>query len=122
MNSEEAFLFSTFKEFCKCWRSGANSRVFIESVNGKAFINFSAFLGNPDDVHFKPWQSKRNLSKVQRKKSSKKIKCDNDRAAQFQERKQKEEEAASVELSQFKVTCTAVVFHLKLHMGPHDMT
>ena len=95
MNSEASFLFSTFNEFYKCWRSGANSRLFIESVNGKAFINFSAFLGNPDDAHFKPWHSKRNPSKVQRKKSAKKIKRDNDRAARFQESKRKEEEAAS---------------------------
>ena len=95
MNSEASFLFSTFNEFYKCWRSGANSRLFIESVNGKAFINFSAFLGNPDDAHFKPWHSKRNPSKVQRKKSAKKIKRDNDRAARFQESKRKEEVAAS---------------------------
>ena len=87
MNSETSFVFSTFNEFYKCWRSGANSCLFIESVHGKAFINFSAFLGNPDDVHLKPWQSKRNPSMVQRKKSAKKIKCDNDRAVQFQESK-----------------------------------
>ena len=99
MNSEASFLFSTFNEFYKCWRSGANSRLFIESVNGKAFINFSAFLGNPDDVHFKPWHSKRNPSKVQRKKSAKKIKRDNDRAARFQESKRKEKEAASASKS-----------------------
>ena len=100
MNSEASFLFSTFNEFYKCWRSGANSCLFIESVNGKAFINFSAFLGNPDDVHFKPWHTKRNPSKVQRKKSEKKIKRDNDRAARFQARKRKEEEeAASVSKS-----------------------
>ena len=100
MNSEEAFLFSTFKEFCKCWRSGANSRVSIESVKRKAFINFSAFLGYPDDVHFNPWQSKRNPSKGPRKKSANKIKRDNDRAARFQARKRKEEEeAASVSKS-----------------------
>ena len=46
-------------------------------------------------MHFKPWHSKRNPSKVQRKKSAKKIKRDNDRAARFQESKRKEEEAAS---------------------------
>ena len=95
MNSEASFLFSTFNEFYKCWRSGTNARLFIESVKGKAFINFSAYLGNPDDVHFKPWHSKRNPSKVQRKKSAKKIKRDNDRAARFQESKRKEEEAVS---------------------------
>ena len=95
MNSEASFLFSTFNEFYKCWRSGTNARLFIDSVKGKAFITFSAYLGNPDDVHFKPWHTKRNPSKVQRKKSEKKIKRDNDRAARFQERKKKEKEAAS---------------------------
>ena len=64
-------------------------------MNGKAFINFSAFLGYPDDVHFNPWQSNRNPSKRSRKKSINKLKRDNDRAARFQERKRNEEEAAS---------------------------
>mgnify|MGYP003329483016 CR=1 FL=1 len=100
MNSEASFLFSTFNEFYKCWRSGANSRLFIESVNGKAFINFSAFIGYPDNAHFKPWQHERNPSKGPRKKSANKIKRDNDRAARFQARKRKEEEeAASVSKS-----------------------
>ena len=94
-NSEAAFLFSTFKEFFKCWKSGTNARVFIESVNGRAFVTFSAFIGFPEDVHFKPRQWKRNPSKEPRKKSANKIKRDNDRAARFQAKKRKEEEAAS---------------------------
>ena len=96
MNSEAAFLFSTIKEFYKCWRSGTRARVFIESFNrGGAFVNFSAYLGHPDDVHFRPRPSKRNPSRGPRKKSEKRIKRDNDRAARFQERKRKEEAAAS---------------------------
>ena len=87
-------MFATFKEFLKCWRSGTKARVIIESVNGKAFVNFSAFLGDPDDAHFKPRPSKRIPSKGPRKKSDKKIKRDNDRAARFQDRKRRE--AASV--------------------------
>ena len=95
--SEEAFLFSTFKEFCKCWRSGARARVIMESANGNTFVNFSAFLGNPDNVHFQPRPSKRNPTTAPRKKSEKKIKRDNDRAARFQEQKRnKQEGAASV--------------------------
>ena len=100
MNSEEAFLFSTFKEFFKCWKSGTNARVFIESVNGRAFVTFSTFLGFPEDVHFKPRQWKRDPSKGPRKKSANKIKRDNDRAARFHERKRKEEEAASASKSE----------------------
>ena len=99
MNSEAAFLFSTFKEFYKCWRSGTRSRVFIESFNGQAFVNFSAFLGHPGDVHFKPRPTKRNPSRGPRKKSEKKTKRDNDRAARFQQQKRKEEEAASASIS-----------------------
>ena len=91
MNSEEAFLFATFKEFYKCWRSGTKARVIIEAVNGKAFVNFSAFLGNPDDAHFKRRPSKWNPSKGPRKKSDNKIKRDNDRAARYQERRRREE-------------------------------
>ena len=53
-----------------------------------------AFLGDPDDAHFKPRPSKRIPSKGPRKKSDKKIKRDNDRAARFQDRKRRE--AASV--------------------------
>ena len=99
MNSEAAFLFSTFKEFYKCWRSGTRARVFIESFNGQAFINFSAFLGHPGDAHFNPRPTKRNPSRGPRKKSEKKTKRDNDRAARFQQRKRKEEEAASASIS-----------------------
>ena len=99
LNSEAAFLFSTFKEFYKCWRSGTRARVFIESFNGGAFVNFSTFLGHPGDVHFNPRPTKRNPSRGPRKKSEKKRKRDNDRAARFQERKRKEEEAASVSAS-----------------------
>ena len=93
--SEEAFLFSTFKEFCKCWRSGTRARVIMESMNGNTFVNFSAYLGHPDNVHFQPRPSKRNPTTVPRKKSEKKIKRDNDRAARFQEQKRKKEEGAA---------------------------
>ena len=91
--SEGAFLFSTFMEFCKCWRSGARTRVTMESMNGRAFVNFSAFLGHPDNDHFQPRPSNRNPTKLPRKKS--KIKRDNDRAARFQELKRKEAASAS---------------------------
>ena len=55
--TEEAFLFSTFVEFNKCWSSGKRSRLVIESVNGHAFVNFSAFLGNPKTMHFAPGEN-----------------------------------------------------------------
>ena len=54
--TEEVFLLSTFSEFIKCWKSSRRSRLFIDSVNGQAFVNFSVFLGNPSDVHSTPRQ------------------------------------------------------------------
>ena len=92
---EEAFLFSTFTEFNKCWRSGTKARVIMESFNGAAFVNFSAYLGYPNDVHFHSRPEKRNPPKKPRKKSEKKVKRDNERASRFQSKKRKEEEEAA---------------------------
>ena len=95
--TEEAFLFSTFYEFIKCWKSSKRSRLFIDSVNGNAFVNFSAFLGDPSEAHFQPNSRRRKPppKESKRKKSSKKIQRDNDRAAKFQEKKRQEQAAAS---------------------------
>ena len=99
-NTEEAFLLSTFSEFVKCWKSSKKSRLFIESVNGMAFMNFSVFLGNPSEAHsphYTPHHQRRYPSSKEnkRKKSAKKIQRDNERAAKFQENKRKELAAAS---------------------------
>ena len=90
--NEEAFLLSTFSEFVKLWRSRKNSRLFIESVNGSAFISFSAFLGYPKNVR---WTQSSQSQRNPKKKSSRKIQRDNNRAANFQERKRQEEAAAT---------------------------
>ena len=100
--TEEAFLFSTFVEFNKCWRSGKRSRLVIESVNGNAFVNFSAFLGHPETMHFAPGEKRsqrRYSNKKPKKKSKRKTQRDNDRAARFQEKKRQEREAAVTEAS-----------------------
>ena len=90
--NEEAFLLSTFSEFVKLWRSRKNSRLFVESVNGSAFISFSASVGYPKNVRrTQSSQSQRNP----KKKSSRKIQRDNNCAANFQERKRQEEAAAT---------------------------
>ena len=96
--TEEAFLFSTFVEFNKCWSSGKKSRLVIESFNGFAFVNFSAFLGHPKTMHSAP-QEKRDPGSKSRKKSKQKTQRDNERAARFQERKRQEREAAASEAS-----------------------
>ena len=98
--TEEAFLLSTFSEFVKCWKASKKSRLFIESVNGMAFVNFTAFLGNPGEAHFTPStphpQSRHPAPRESKKKKSfKKIQRDNERAAKFQEKKRQEQAAAS---------------------------
>ena len=98
-HTEEAFLLSAFSEFVKCWKSSKKLCLFIESVNGMAFMNFSVFLGNPSDAHSSPnpHPQRRHPSPKEnkRKKSSKKIQRDNERAAKYQENKRKELAAAS---------------------------
>lgn len=89
--TQEAFLLSTFVEFNKCWISGKRSRLFIETVNGNAFMNFSVFLGHPGKPHFAP----KNPQPPKKVKSKRKADRDNERAARFQERKRKEMEAAA---------------------------
>ena len=109
--SEEAFLQATFREFTKCWGSGKRARIFVESVNGGAFVSFSTFLGNPGAPHIDP----RNFNIAARtsrhpeghhdsqnggnphfrtapkKKSKRKTERDNARAAEFQRKKKKED-------------------------------
>ena len=96
--SEGAFLFATFMEFNKCWRSGKKSRLIVESVNGFAFINFSAYLGHPESMHVAPPEKRKPGSTVKRKprkKSKKKTERDNVRAARFQAKKRQEKDAAA---------------------------
>ena len=86
--TDKAFLLSTFCEFIKYWKSSKRSRLFIDSVNSNAFVNFSVFLGDPSETHFHPTSQSRRRNpspkESKRKKSSKKIQRDNERAAQFQ--------------------------------------
>ena len=71
----------------------------IESINGSAFINFSAFLGHPKTVHVPP-PEKDKPGRKSRKNSKKKTERDNERAAKFQARiQQSERDAAASEAS-----------------------
>ena len=105
--SEEAFLQATLSEFIKCWGSGKRARIFVESVNGGAFVNFSTFLGNPGAPHIDPRKSKMaartsrhpeghhdtqnggnpHFQATSKKKSKRKTERDNARAAEFQKKK-----------------------------------
>ena len=111
--SEEAFLQATLREFTKCWGSGKRARIFVESVNGGAFVSFSTFLGNPGAPHVNPRKSKMaartnghpegqhdnqnggnpHSQATSKKKSKRKTDRDNARAAEFQKKKKKEEAA-----------------------------
>ena len=89
-STEEAFLLASFREFVKCWKSSKMLRLFVESVNGMAFMNFSVFLGNPSEAHSPHSFPQRRYpfpEKSRKKKSFKKIQRDNERAAKFQAKK-----------------------------------
>ena len=103
--TEKDFLFATFNEFLKCWGSGGRSRLFMESKESGAFVNFSAFLGHPgmrrsfqqskmaSDEEIQAQDPKSNSDskeKKSKKKSKKKTERDNQLAAIFQKRKKDE--------------------------------
>ena len=100
-SSEGAFLYATFGEFVKCWGSGARSRLFIESVNKNAFVNFSAYLGHPGAEHFVSKKETKdnvdgNPKPKSRGKSKRKTERDNQLAALFQQKKREEGERVAV--------------------------
>ena len=70
-NSESAFVFGSVLEFIKCWEAGSDSRLILETINGKAWVNFSCCLGRPHANHV--------VTKIQ--KSPRKEFKDNVRAA-----------------------------------------
>ena len=51
-NSEEAFVWSSFREVLKVWRKGSNEASFnLDIKNGKATLQLNFMLGNPSDPH-----------------------------------------------------------------------
>ena len=71
-NSEANFVFRNVFEFMNAWESGKDSKLILESRNGKAWVNFSCYLGAPQDQHVKP----------KRRKSSRQMERDNMRVHQ----------------------------------------
>ena len=51
-NSEADFLFSSVIEFMNLWKSRKDGSIKIECKEGKAFLNFTCCLGDPDDQHY----------------------------------------------------------------------
>ena len=76
-NSEAGFLQSSFVEFVKCWSMGTSSTFHVESRNGQAFLNFSAFLGQPRNVHFinKKSKSERKFQRDCERAAKHRAKC-----------------------------------------------
>ena len=107
-NSEGGFVFASVMEFIKTWESGASSRLFLESVNGTAFVSFGCFLGKPGDKHVK-----------MKEKSKKKQERDNSRAAAFQA-KQKENEGnpSSDDFTEETIECDLCVVTDDYSYGP----
>ena len=69
-NCEANFVFRNVFEFINAWESGKDSKLLLESTNGKAWVNFSCYLGAPLDQHVKP--------KAKRRKSSHRMERDNE--------------------------------------------
>ena len=63
MNTEEAFLLSSLKEFVKIWGSGNQATLNIECKDGKACVRMETLLGHPSSSHFKPCSFKGSLGK-----------------------------------------------------------
>ena len=49
--SESGFVFGSVLEFIHCWEAGSDSRLILETVNGRAWVNFSCCLGRPHANH-----------------------------------------------------------------------
>ena len=96
-NSEAGFLQSSFVEFVKCWSMGTSSTFHVESRNGQAFLNFSAFLGQPRNIHFFPKEKYKN-------KSERKTQRDNERAA-LHKAKKNESTSSSSSSTPVKTNC-----------------
>ena len=54
INTEEAYVLATVKEFVKSWGSGSQTSLNLECKNGQAWIHFSSLLGPPATCHYVP--------------------------------------------------------------------
>ena len=79
-NSEANFVMNSVFEFIKAWDSGVNSKLYLKSRNGQAWLNFTCNLGGPQDQHQK--------MKPKKPKSKKKQERDNLRAKLHQQKLQ----------------------------------
>ena len=54
MNTEEAFVLASLKEFVKLWGSGCQSSFKLECNNGEPWFHLSSRLASPGTPHFDP--------------------------------------------------------------------
>ena len=90
LNSEAGFVINSVFEFIKAWDSGVDSKLYLKSRNGKAWLNFSCSLGAPQEQHQK--------TKPKKVKSKKKQERDNLRAKLYQQKLQESQSNPSSDL------------------------
>ena len=89
--SEAAFVFSSISEFVKAWDSGSDSKLVLETRNGRVQMTFTCDLGKPSDNHFDPTKHfKANKPKT---KSKRRRDRDNRRAMLYQQRLSNEKDS-----------------------------
>ena len=76
-NSEQGFVFASMIEFFQCWSSKQEAALSIQCKQGRASLNFTCSLGEPDQQHVEV----KKVFKRRKKKSPSQIKRDNSRAA-----------------------------------------
>ena len=90
-NSEAGFVINSVFEFIKAWDSGVNSKLHLKSRNGRAWLNFTCNLGEPQDQHQK--------MKPKKAKSKKKQERDNLRAKLHQQKLQESNSSKESDLN-----------------------
>ena len=64
MNSEEAFILASLKEFVKAWGSGSQASFNLDCKQGQVYFKMSSLLGHPGAQHFVPAQAHGNHDHV----------------------------------------------------------
>ena len=77
-NSEQGFVFASMMEFLSCWKAKQEATINIKCKEGRAMLNFSCSLGEPEQPHV----AEGNLHKKRKaRKTKSQIRRDAARAA-----------------------------------------
>ena len=65
-NSEQGFVFASMMEFLSCWKAKQEATINIQCKEGRAMLNFSCSLGEPEQPHMAegPLRKKRKTKKT----------------------------------------------------------